>query len=213
MRLQSKAWLHHVLGIRKIDKRAIPTVVSGLLLVSVAINVLLAHRLKYSIRAAYFSRQDRLLKIGTMVPPIAAKRLDGEPGLISYQGAQQSTVLYIFTPPCSWCGRNMENFKTLLDKGRGQYHFVGLSLSEKDLTEYVEKNDLKLPIYSGLSPETLTTYKLGNTPQTIVISPEGKVLQDWAGAYVGDLRSQVEAFFHVTLPGLRELPKAEASKE
>ena len=65
---------------------------------------------------------------------------------------------------------------------------------------------------SGLSPETLKTYKLGSTPQTIVISPEGKVLQDWVGAYVGDQKSQVEAFFQVTLPGLRELPKAEAAK-
>jgi hypothetical protein len=54
-------------------------------------------------------------------------------------------------------------------------------------------------------------YKLGSTPQTIVISPEAKVLQDWIGAYVGDQKSQVEAFFHVSLPGLRELPTKAAS--
>src|SRR5712692_7532311 len=94
----------------------------------------------------------------------------------------------------------------------GRYRFIGLSLSEAALAEYVAKNDLKLPVYSGLSPETLKTYKLGSTPQTIVISPQGKVLEDWAGAYVGDRKSQVEAFFHVTLPGLRELPKADAAK-
>jgi hypothetical protein len=45
-----------------------------------------------------------------------------------------------------------------------------------------------------------------------VISPEGKVLQDWAGAYVGDQKSEVEAFFHVSLPGLKELPKVEPAK-
>ena len=43
-------------------------------------------------------------------------------------------------------------------------------------------------------------------------SPEGKVLQDWAGAYVGEQKAQVEAFFHVSLPGLRKLPKGEPAK-
>jgi peroxiredoxin len=174
-----------------------------LMLASVSLNVVLARRLwlfthLQSIRAA-----ERLLKVGTTVPPIAAKRLDGQLAVISYQSTEQATVLYIFTPPCSWCARNMDNLKALLDKERGHYRFIGLSLSEETLGEYVAKNDLKLPVYSGLSPETLKTYKLGSTPQTIVISPEGKVLQDWAGAYVGDQKSQVEAFFHVTLPGIR----------
>jgi hypothetical protein len=106
----------------------------------------------------------------------------------------------------------MDNLKTLMAKKAGEYRFIGVSLSEQGLAEYVAKNDLKLPIYSGLSPETLKTYKLRSTPQTIVISPEGKVLQDWAGAYVGEQKSQVEGAFHVSLPGLRELPKAEAAK-
>lgn len=69
------------------------------------------------------------------------------------------------------------------------------------------KNELKLTVYPGLSPERVKAYKLGSTPQTIVISPEGKVLQDWAGACVGEQKSQVEAFFHVTLPGIAAAPK------
>jgi peroxiredoxin len=180
--------------------------------VSVTLNVLLARRVRSLTDARWGSMAKSLLKVGATVPPIAAKRLDGQPGVVSYQGAEQSTVLYIFTPPCSWCARNMDNLKTLLDKERGHYRFVGLSLSDEALREYVAKNELKLPVYSGLSGETVKTYKLGSTPQTIVISREGKVLQDWVGAYVGDQKSQIEAFFHVTLPGLRELPKAEAAK-
>jgi hypothetical protein len=95
----------------------------------------------------------------------------------------------------------------------GQYRFIVVSLSEQGLAEYVTKDDLKLAAYSGLSPETVKAYLLGRTPpQTIVISSEGKVLQDWIRAYVGDQKSQVEAVFRVSLPGLRELPKAEAAK-
>jgi len=138
-----------------------------------------------------------------------ARLLGGQQELISYQRTTEPTVLYVFTPPCVWCARNIDSFKTLTNKESVQYRFIGISLSEQGLAEYVAKNDLKLPVYSGLSPETVKTYKLGSTPQTIVISPEGKVLEDWAGAYVGDQKSQVEAFFHVSLPGIRELPEVE----
>jgi peroxiredoxin len=180
------------------------------LMVSVTLNVLLAHRVSSLIHWPSPRIADAVLKVGTSVLPIAAKRLDGRRELISYQQLTQPTVLYVFTPPCPWCARNLDNLKVLMDEASGQYRFIGVSLSQQGLAEYLEKNDLKLPVYSDLTPETLKAYKLGSTPQTIVISPQGKVLQDWVGAYVGDQKSQVEAFFHVNLPGLRELPKAKA---
>jgi peroxiredoxin len=186
--------------------------IAASLLVSVALNVVLAHKVQRLSHAQSARIAERLLKIGTTVPPIAAKRCGGLEEIISYHVAAKPTVLYVFTPPCSWCARNMDNFKALVDKVGGTYHFVGVSVSDEGLAQYVAKNDLKIPVYSGLSPETLKTYKLGSTPQTIVISTEGTVLQDWVGAYVGAQKSQVEAFFHVSLPGLRELPKREAGK-
>jgi peroxiredoxin len=173
-----------------------------LMIASVFLNVFLAHRLWSLQHLESIKTSERLLKVGTVVAPIVVKRLGGEKEMMSYVGGKP-TVLYIFTPPCSWCARNMDNLKTLLDKEGGQYRFIGLSLSEESLSEYVAKNNLKFPVYSGLSPETLKTYKLGSTPQTIVISPEGNVVQDWAGAYFGGQKSEVESFFHVTLPGLR----------
>lgn len=189
-------------------------VITAALALSVIMNVMLAHKVQSLTGAQNTALADRLLPLGTAVPAIPAKRLDGQLSLISYQSVEHPTVLYVFTPPCSWCARNMDNLKTLLGKEGGHYRFIGLSLSDQGLEDYVAKNDLELPIYSGLSLDTLKAYKLGSTPQTIVISPEGRVLQDWVGAYVGDQKSQVEAFFHVSLPGLRELPKtAEATKK
>jgi hypothetical protein len=45
-------------------------------------------------------------------------------------------------------------------------------------------------------------YGLGSTPQTIIVSLDGKILQNWVGAYTGDRRAEVERFFGVSLPGL-----------
>ena len=195
-----------------------PTARAGLALIvaalvaSITLNVLLAHKVRSITNARSARISDYLLKVGANVPPITANRLGAQQETITYLSAGQPTVLYIFTPPCTWCARNMDNFKTLVDAKSRSYRFIGLSLSEEGLARYVEKNDLKLPIYSGLSAEARQAYKLSGTPQTIVISPEGTVLQNWAGAYVGEQQSQVEGFFHVKLPGLRDLSKAEASK-
>lgn len=187
-----------------------------LLLASLSLNIYFAQRTYRGRHAQSLAlakmMADHMLRPGTVVDPIAAKRLGGHEEIVYYQGADIPTVVYIFTPACIWCARNMDNFKALADGQATGYRFIGVSLSDQGLAEYVAKNKLKLPIYSGLSTEAVKQYKLGSTPRTIVISSEGKVLQDWAGAYVGDQKAQVESFFNVTLPGLRELPNAETAK-
>jgi peroxiredoxin len=176
------------------------------LAVSLMLNVLLAHRVRSLVHGQETQITDRLLKIGAIVPPISVKVLDGQQAVISYKGTSGPTVLYIFTPLCKWCARNMDNFKTLVDQAGTKYRFIGLSLSEEGLVQYVSKNELKIPVYSGVSIEAKQAYKLAGTPQTIVVSADGRVLQDWMGAYVGEEKSQVEAFFHATLPGIRSQP-------
>jgi peroxiredoxin len=196
---------------QRVSRRVLVSITAALI-VSVSLNVLLAHRVRSETYARWGRIAERSLQVGKAIPPITARGVGGQPETISYEATNQRTVLYVFTPACVWCARNMDNLKTLTGREGDRYRFIGLSLSEEGLPEYIAKNDLKFPVYSGLSPETLRTYKLGGTPQTIVVSPEGKVLQDWAGAYVADRKSQVEAFFHVTLPGLTAIPEPSSAK-
>jgi peroxiredoxin len=70
------------------------------------------------------------------------------------------------------------------------------------LKEYVEEHQLKFPVYSGLKGETIQALGLGGTPQTIIVSPDGRVLKVWKGAYADNLRPEVEAYFGIQLPGL-----------
>lgn len=149
---------------QRASTRAVGTIAAALV-VSVSLNVLLAHRVRSLTAARSATFAERLLKAGAAVPPIQAMRLGGQQEVISYGGTNQTTVLYIFTPPCIWCARNMDNLKTLLANKSGQYRFVGLSLSENGLAEYVTKNDLNLPVYSGLYNDTREAYKLSGTPQ------------------------------------------------
>jgi peroxiredoxin len=191
-------------------RRALPVVIV-ILLTSIAMNVILAKKLRSLTSKQTAAQREQPLKIGAMVPSLGAKDEGGHATKITYIGTNRPTVLYVFTPTCSWCGRNMDNLKTLIDKAGGQYRFLGLSLSEQGLAHYVAQNELRLPVFSDLSAESKVAYKLSGTPQTIVVSAEGRVLQTWVGAYVGDQKSQVEAFFHVSLPGLRDVPKENAA--
>lgn len=53
------------------------------------------------------------------------------------------------------------------------------------------------PVYE-VSAESALAYRLGGTPQTIVVSPYGQVVKIWDGAYEGDLKRE----FEVGLPGI-----------
>jgi len=123
------------------------------LIMSVMLNVLLAHRIRSVDLARETKLAAQLLKAGVAVPPIPAKGLDGHQEVLSYDKTGQPTVLYVFTPACVWCARNLENFKTLVDKEGAQFRFLGVSLADQGLTEYVTKNELKLPVYRACRPK------------------------------------------------------------
>ena len=89
-----------------------------------------------------------------------------------------------------------------LNKKGSEYRFIGVSLSEQGLERYVAEQGLDIPIYSEIPAAARREYGMGGTPQTIIISPASRVLQNWNGAYVNDQRKQIEAFFRVTLPGI-----------
>jgi len=186
-------------------------VVIVMLVTSVAINIALAYKLSRFDHLVSATREQRL-QPGTSVPPLKGVDLRGQVQTLVYNAENKPAILYVFTPTCIWCKRNLDNLKTLVAHESGEYRFIGVSLAKEGLPEYVVAQGLTMPVYTGLSAEILRAYKMGGTPQTIVVSPEGRVVQNWMGAYVGDQKSQVEAFFHISLPGLRESPKAETSE-
>jgi peroxiredoxin len=171
--------------------------------VSLVTNLLLAYRVKtLGDSLAELTSPPPGLQVGATVSPIKAHALDGQPDVISYGEADRPVVLYVFTPQCSWCARNLANLKALLAHEQGAYRFVGLSLTDKEVKEYASKNGLNFPVYFNPTEEAMREYKLGGTPQTIVISREGKVLKNWVGAYTGQQQTEVEQFFQLSLPGL-----------
>jgi len=171
-------------------------------MVSLCLNVILAQRVSNFRQLAEVLKDEQRLTIGVAVPPIPAKDLDGRKVPINYDQPGRTTILYVFSPSCSWCGRNIANIKAIASLNRSGLRLIGLSLSDKDLKDYVAQNNLNFPVYSGIPGNVKQAYRLSGTPQTIVVSDQGRVIKTWMGAYSGELQKEVEDYLQVSLPGI-----------
>lgn len=180
------------------------TILACLVACSVIINILLASEVKRLKNNLRILKSESQLAVGTSVPPIDAKDIEGNSVSLSFHKGDPPTVLYIFTPQCDWCTNNLPNIKLLANMSQEKHRFVGLSLSNNELREYVSYHKFEFPVYKDLSFKTISSYMLGGTPQTLIVSDEGKVLKNWTGAYSGSLAQEIEEYFGVTLPGLIE---------
>jgi hypothetical protein len=171
-----------------------------LLIASLSLNVYLGWKVKQT--KPTLSIERTIVSTGTKLDPITAVSMDGKQLTISYEATDKPTVFYVLSPTCIWCERNKANLDTLTRLKGNDFRFIGLSLGEAGLKEYVERQFLNFPVYTKLTPGTINSLGLGGTPQTIVISPEGRVLKNWIGAYTEHLQPELEEYFQISLPGL-----------
>ena len=176
--------------------RHVPLIVLAL---SISVNVLLASRL---LRAQQPAAPK--LSVGTMVHPFVGKSVAGDDVRIDYEDAMP-TVLYYFSPTCPWCERNWANVRTLTKQTHGRFRFVGISMTTVT-PEFLRDRQLDFEVASKVSPEVARQYGLGATPQTILVSAEGRVVGNWTGAYTGSQAHEVESYFGLRLPGLLSAP-------
>jgi AhpC/TSA family len=172
-----------------------------LLLASLGLNVFLGIRLYRPTELAAGAPPRPRLAEGAVVPVIKGTTLDGQPYTVSYGGDRRPTVLYVFSETCKWCDQNAGNLATLVRERQKQFRFIGLSLSP--LQPGNGKPDMDgLLVLGDIDVAAMRAYGIGGTPHTIVVSPEGKVLKQWMGAYAATVERDVEQFFAVELPGL-----------
>ena len=131
--------------------------------------------------------------VGAKLKPIAGTTADGRSTFVSY-GEDRPTVLYVYSPTCAWCERNLAAISLLSKEAADRYRFVGVSLPSNK-----KEGSPALPF-----PAVLTNAggPFRSTPQTLVIGSDGRVVKSWIGAYIGNTKSEIEQFFSVQLPNL-----------
>ncbi len=170
----------------------------GLLFISVGLNILSARRISTLQRHA--ESQSTVVKDAT-VPDIVGLDLAGSPTTLHYADASVPTVLYVFTPQCGWCKKNLPNLHSLINQAGSRYRVVGIALTRQDLISYLTEQHLNLPVYTDIRSDIREAYRLGGTPETIVVSSKGTVLKVWHGAYIGEITPQIQESLQIHLPG------------
>lgn len=174
-----------------------------LLLASLALNIFLGvktQRLGYRLEE---QKSFGKIPVGAAVAPLHVFNVTDQQETINFGDSGKPTVVYVFSPSCVWCERNTESLKTLVGLKSDSFRFLAVSLMDTSLAKYSERHRLGIPVYKNLSLDNIRDLRLKSTPQTLVISPEGRVLQNWIGAYLGETRKEVETFFSVHLPDVR----------
>jgi peroxiredoxin len=142
-------------------------------------------------------------RVGSLAPALTGVGIDGQPQGVSF-GDGLPTVLYFFSPTCSWCERNWANVESLVKASPGRFRFVGVS-TERDLREFAKTHDVGFAVVAGITDEAVRGFGFGPTPHTVVVSSQGRISVEWTGAFEGKRKQAIESFFEIELPGL--LPK------
>jgi len=131
-----------------------------------------------------------MLRPGDPVPDLRVSNVAGNEQVIGFTGTVP-TVLYVFRPSCIWCARNEGSIHALSRGASKRFRFIGVSLTSDGLAEFLTAHQFEFPVVTNLAPNVRAQYKLTGTPETIVVSPAGRVLKVWSGAYTEELQGQI----------------------
>jgi peroxiredoxin len=187
-------------------------ILTVLLAVSASLNVYLAKRVGDLRSVVETLKDEGRLTEGTAVPQIDTADVNGVATTVSFRGAGP-TLLYVFSPQCGWCTRNVDNVKALTAQTQGRLRVVGLSLNQAGLAEHVAEHAFNFPVFVELAEHSAELLKVTGTPTSVLIDESGVVRKVWRGAYRPELQSELEQRFNVRLPGVRPAlaPGANAS--
>jgi peroxiredoxin len=184
----------------RLSRASADPVLLSLLACSLAGNVWLGVEL---IRRPASSAAPAQLTVGETVPPFEAQHLNGKATRVEFGLENANTVLYVFTPSCQWCARNLTNVKAVAAAAGSTFRFVAVSL-DPNVGDYVQSNQIRFPVLVRPSAATSDTYHLGTVPYTVIVSPAGRVLRVWRGAYTNRVAPEVEQALGISLPGLTD---------
>jgi len=183
-----------------VDSRTRVMVAFGLLLLlmSTAVNVLQAHR----IRGLLASNKPGTSIIGKRATSISGRTLQGQPTVVALD-ERRPTLLYYFSSSCGWCERNWANVEALRVAANDRYRVVAIS-SERGLEGYANRHQLAVDVVEGISENVLESYAFYGTPHTLFIDADGLVTHEWRGAFSSRIARQLEDLFDLSLPGVQE---------
>jgi hypothetical protein len=112
------------------------------------------------------------------------------------------TVLDVRDPHCGWRRLDQANVRALSRATKSRYQLTAVSLSRLQADDSSWLQEMGGRVFHQPTEATKRAYGLGGVPWTIVIAPTGTVEKLRRGAYVDEVRREVEDDFGIRLPGI-----------
>jgi peroxiredoxin len=143
------------------------------------------------------------VKIGSVVPALSGFDIYGKEFTLEYANDSRKAILFIFSPDCGFCTKNMPNWKKIIDRvDRRSYHLVAVSIKSESsgVKEYVDQQGLSgLTILTEVNLKNKLSYEMRATPQTLVIDHGGRVEKVWTGVIEAEEWQDVERTLNLKL--------------
>lgn len=143
-------------------------------------NVLLIRK-NQSLRAeADYFRSLQHTQIGIKLPALRGKDREGRDFTVSYPEAGAPTLIFVFTPNCTFCRRSWSKWLELArtTKSRVVFVNVGGPLNADFIRQQGFGNAI---VVTSVEPESILKYGFYETPITLLVSPAGVSEKVWSG--------------------------------
>jgi len=154
------------------------------------LNVVLAQQLMRYRR----SPPDREVQVGTLVPALRVMDDAGHPTSITYGKDSRDTLIFVFSPRCGWCRDNWPKWHSIVREIRSERTRVfALNLLDGLTAEYLARLEPKgLSIVHDPDADSVRRYRLGLTPQTLLVGSDGRVRHVWSGSLTHEQITEVK---------------------
>jgi hypothetical protein len=154
-----------------------------LLCVSTGLNAVMIHKNQELTKEETSFRSQLIMPIGAHLSTLKGFDPDRKPVTFDAQRAQRTTVLFVFSPTCSHCAKNWVNWNAVLkSQAKIGWQAVFVNTGDRTTTDFRRTHGLEnYTIIEDLTKNSVVNYRLFHTPETIILSPIGEVVNVWDG--------------------------------
>lgn len=142
-------------------------------------NVLMARRLSQVRRFSDLLNNQNKLQPGALLPALMGYDREGKKVIYAFNDNTRDTLLLVLSPGCHACDDNWPNWNRLIGKLDAKSIRLIIANATPNLVvteDYLARHQIKeVPLVAEVMPEIAQSYRMGYTPQTVLIDHTGRV--------------------------------------
>ncbi len=136
---------------------------------------------------------EKTLQSGDSVPAVRAMDINGNEFSLTYSDDAPHTLILWFSPTCSSCEDNIGLWNDIYRRHiPGKLRIVGFcACAAAEGREAATANAMQFPVLAVTEQSIVDMYKGNLLPQTVLIAPNGQILQVWPGALLDRQKKEI----------------------